>query len=64
MATQREKDAADYLQKHRIPELLENMSSLLFFHRPGPDPPEPAKLVTANANANANTERQLKHEAN
>ncbi|CAF90306.1 unnamed protein product [Tetraodon nigroviridis] len=34
MATQREKDAAEYLQKHRIMELLENLSSLMFYHRP------------------------------
>lgn len=35
MATQREKEAADYLEKHRIMELLENLSGLLFFYRPG-----------------------------
>ncbi|XP_003967288.2 EF-hand calcium-binding domain-containing protein 10 [Takifugu rubripes] len=34
MATPREKDATDYLQKHRIMELLENLNSLLFFYRP------------------------------
>ncbi|TNN41794.1 EF-hand calcium-binding domain-containing protein 10 [Liparis tanakae] len=34
MATQREQDAADYLKKHKIPELLENLTSMLFFHRP------------------------------
>lgn len=38
MATQREKDAVDYLQKHRIMELLENLNSLMFFYRPGSDP--------------------------
>lgn len=38
MATQREKDAAEYLQKHRIMELLENLNSLMFFYRPGSDP--------------------------
>lgn len=37
MATQRERDAADYLQEHRIMELLENLSSMMFFYRPGPD---------------------------
>ncbi|XP_034735449.1 EF-hand calcium-binding domain-containing protein 10 [Etheostoma cragini] len=34
MATQREKDAADYLEKHKIFELMENLTSMLFFHRP------------------------------
>ncbi|XP_034390269.1 EF-hand calcium-binding domain-containing protein 10 [Cyclopterus lumpus] len=34
MATQREQDAADYLKKHKIPELLENLTSMLFFYRP------------------------------
>ncbi|XP_019934384.2 EF-hand calcium-binding domain-containing protein 10 [Paralichthys olivaceus] len=34
MATQRERDAADYLKRHRIMELMENLSSLLFFYRP------------------------------
>ncbi|KAM7002793.1 EF-hand calcium-binding domain-containing protein 10 [Tautogolabrus adspersus] len=34
MATQREKDAADYLHKHKITELLDNLTSMLFFHRP------------------------------
>ncbi|XP_029290276.1 EF-hand calcium-binding domain-containing protein 10 [Cottoperca gobio] len=34
MATQREKDAADYLKKHRIIELMDNLSSMLFFYRP------------------------------
>ena len=35
MATQRERDAADYLKKHRIMELMDNLTSMLFFHRPG-----------------------------
>ncbi|KAF7654145.1 hypothetical protein LDENG_00073410 [Lucifuga dentata] len=34
MATPREKEAADYLQKHKIVELIENLTSLLFFYRP------------------------------
>ncbi|KAK5866957.1 hypothetical protein PBY51_011486 [Eleginops maclovinus] len=34
MATQREEDAAEYLKKHRIIELLDNLSCMLFFHRP------------------------------
>lgn len=35
MATQREKEAADYLKKHKIVELMENLTSMLFFYRPG-----------------------------
>ncbi|XP_042268360.1 EF-hand calcium-binding domain-containing protein 10 [Thunnus maccoyii] len=34
MATQREKEADDYLKKHKILELMENLTSMLFFHRP------------------------------
>nr|XP_046249901.1 EF-hand calcium-binding domain-containing protein 10 [Scatophagus argus] len=34
MATQREKDAADYLKKHKIIELMDNLTSMLFYHRP------------------------------
>ncbi|XP_059191341.1 EF-hand calcium-binding domain-containing protein 10 [Centropristis striata] len=34
METQREKDAADYLRKHQILELMDNLTSMLFFHRP------------------------------
>ncbi|XP_018581661.1 EF-hand calcium-binding domain-containing protein 10 [Scleropages formosus] len=34
MATPREREAADYLQKHKIPELMHNLTSMLFFHRP------------------------------
>ncbi|XP_071348025.1 EF-hand calcium-binding domain-containing protein 10 [Trachinotus anak] len=34
MATQREQDAADYLKKHKIIELMDNLTSMLFFHRP------------------------------
>ncbi|XP_075994163.1 EF-hand calcium-binding domain-containing protein 10 [Genypterus blacodes] len=34
MATPREKEAADYLQRHRVFELMENLTSLLFYHRP------------------------------
>ncbi|XP_068595900.1 EF-hand calcium-binding domain-containing protein 10 [Brachionichthys hirsutus] len=34
MATPREKDAADYLKKHKVVELMDNLSGLLLFHRP------------------------------
>ncbi|GAA6215284.1 EF-hand calcium-binding domain-containing protein 10-like [Lates japonicus] len=34
MATQREHDAADYLKKHKIMELMDNLTSMLFFYRP------------------------------
>ncbi|KAF3855186.1 hypothetical protein F7725_023241, partial [Dissostichus mawsoni] len=34
MATQREEDAAEYLKKHNIIQLLDNLSCMLFFHRP------------------------------
>ncbi|XP_073329025.1 EF-hand calcium-binding domain-containing protein 10 [Pagrus major] len=34
MATQRERNAADYLKQHRIMELMDNLTSMLFFHRP------------------------------
>ncbi|XP_039989235.1 EF-hand calcium-binding domain-containing protein 10 [Xiphias gladius] len=34
MATQREEDAADYLKKHKIIELMDYLTSMLFFHRP------------------------------
>lgn len=56
MATQREKDAAEYLQKHRIMELLENLSSLMFYHRPGSDPhPHTASHAPAEGPCYANT---------
>lgn len=35
MATQREQDAVDYLEKHKILELMDNLTSMLFFYRPG-----------------------------
>ncbi|XP_044048621.1 EF-hand calcium-binding domain-containing protein 10 [Siniperca chuatsi] len=35
MASQREKDAADYLKKHKIIALMDNLTSMLFFYRPG-----------------------------
>lgn len=35
MASQREQDAADYVQKHKLLELMENLNSMLLFHRPG-----------------------------
>ncbi|RVE71371.1 hypothetical protein OJAV_G00051000 [Oryzias javanicus] len=34
MATKQEKDAADYLRKHRIAALVENLFSMLLFYRP------------------------------
>ncbi|KAJ8249634.1 hypothetical protein COCON_G00228500 [Conger conger] len=34
MATPREQEAANYLEKHKIPELMNNLTSMLFFHRP------------------------------
>ncbi|XP_037623708.1 EF-hand calcium-binding domain-containing protein 10 [Sebastes umbrosus] len=34
MATQKEQDAADYLKKHKIIELMDNLTSMLFFYRP------------------------------
>ncbi|XP_070764223.1 EF-hand calcium-binding domain-containing protein 10 [Enoplosus armatus] len=34
MATQRQKDASDYLKKHKIMELMDNLTSMLFFYRP------------------------------
>ncbi|KAL6106329.1 efcab10 [Pungitius sinensis] len=34
MASQREQDAADYLRKHKLLELMENLSCMLLFHRP------------------------------
>ncbi|XP_069551211.1 EF-hand calcium-binding domain-containing protein 10 [Brachyistius frenatus] len=34
MATQREQDAADYAKTHKIFELMDNLTSMLFFHRP------------------------------
>ncbi|XP_032436430.1 EF-hand calcium-binding domain-containing protein 10 [Xiphophorus hellerii] len=34
MATQREKDATEYLKKHKIVELMDNMTSMLLFYRP------------------------------
>ncbi|PWA24489.1 EF-hand calcium-binding domain-containing protein 10 [Gambusia affinis] len=34
MATQRERDAREYLKKHKILELMDNMTSMLLFYRP------------------------------
>uniref|UniRef100_A0A8C7VZG2 EFCAB10 C-terminal EF-hand domain-containing protein n=1 Tax=Oncorhynchus mykiss TaxID=8022 RepID=A0A8C7VZG2_ONCMY len=34
MATPREQEAADYLRKHKIIELMDNLTSMLFFYRP------------------------------
>ncbi|KAM4734280.1 EF-hand calcium-binding domain-containing protein 10 [Anableps anableps] len=34
MATQREKDAVEYLKKHKIFELMNNLTSMLLFYRP------------------------------
>uniref|UniRef100_A0A8C6TSE6 Uncharacterized protein n=1 Tax=Neogobius melanostomus TaxID=47308 RepID=A0A8C6TSE6_9GOBI len=35
MASEREEEAQKYLQKHKIPELMDNLMSLVLFHRPG-----------------------------
>uniref|UniRef100_W5NFU7 EF-hand calcium binding domain 10 n=2 Tax=Lepisosteus oculatus TaxID=7918 RepID=W5NFU7_LEPOC len=34
MATPREREAASYLEKHKILDLMDNLASMLFFHRP------------------------------
>uniref|UniRef100_I3KES0 Si:dkey-42p14.3 n=2 Tax=Oreochromis TaxID=8139 RepID=I3KES0_ORENI len=34
MATRREEDAAVYLEKHKLIELMDNLTSMLFFYRP------------------------------
>ncbi|XP_017288337.1 EF-hand calcium-binding domain-containing protein 10 [Kryptolebias marmoratus] len=34
MASQREKDAAEYLEKHKIIDLMDNLISMLLFYRP------------------------------
>ncbi|KAM3870116.1 EF-hand calcium-binding domain-containing protein 10 [Diretmus argenteus] len=34
MASQREKEATDYLKKHNIIELMNELTTKLFFHRP------------------------------
>uniref|UniRef100_A0A3B3VL94 Si:dkey-42p14.3 n=1 Tax=Poecilia latipinna TaxID=48699 RepID=A0A3B3VL94_9TELE len=34
MSTQRERDAKEYLKKHKIFELMDNMTSMLLFYRP------------------------------
>ncbi|XP_028286310.1 EF-hand calcium-binding domain-containing protein 10 [Parambassis ranga] len=34
MATQMDEEAADYLKKHKIAELMDNLISMLLFHRP------------------------------
>uniref|UniRef100_A0A8C3APD3 Si:dkey-42p14.3 n=1 Tax=Cyclopterus lumpus TaxID=8103 RepID=A0A8C3APD3_CYCLU len=59
MATQREQDAADYLKKHKIPELLENLTSMLFFYRPGQKKPreflvEQLELLKISQQSNIN----------
>lgn len=35
MAARREEDAAVYLEKHKLVELMDNLTSMLFFYRPG-----------------------------
>lgn len=35
MTSTKEEDAAEYLQKHKISDLMDNLTSMLFFHRPG-----------------------------
>ncbi|XP_054633787.1 EF-hand calcium-binding domain-containing protein 10 [Dunckerocampus dactyliophorus] len=39
MSTEREKEAAAYLEKHKIFDLMKNLTSMLFFYRPE-DPKE------------------------
>ncbi|XP_051916481.1 EF-hand calcium-binding domain-containing protein 10 isoform X1 [Hippocampus zosterae] len=39
MATEREKEASAYLEKHKIFDLMKNLTSMLFFYRPD-DPKE------------------------
>ncbi|XP_008309713.1 EF-hand calcium-binding domain-containing protein 10-like [Cynoglossus semilaevis] len=34
MATQKEKESSDYLKRHKIIELMDNLTSMLFFYRP------------------------------
>ncbi|XP_063052156.1 EF-hand calcium-binding domain-containing protein 10 [Engraulis encrasicolus] len=34
MTSTKEEDAAEYLQKHKISDLMDNLTSMLFFHRP------------------------------
>uniref|UniRef100_A0A3Q2V984 Uncharacterized protein n=2 Tax=Haplochromini TaxID=319058 RepID=A0A3Q2V984_HAPBU len=34
MAARREEDAAVYLEKHKLIELMDNLTSMLFFYRP------------------------------
>ncbi|XP_063335247.1 EF-hand calcium-binding domain-containing protein 10 [Pelmatolapia mariae] len=34
MAARREEDAAVYLEKHKLVELMDNLTSMLFFYRP------------------------------
>ncbi|KAM6973181.1 EF-hand calcium-binding domain-containing protein 10 [Aplochiton taeniatus] len=34
MATHREKEAYEYMEKHKIMELMDNLTSMLFFYRP------------------------------
>lgn len=43
----RDGDAREYLEKHRIVELLNNMTSQLIFHRPGKCPTVPFTLYIA-----------------
>lgn len=35
MSSPREQEAAEYLDKHKIVELMDNLTSMLFFYRPG-----------------------------
>ncbi|XP_061750499.1 EF-hand calcium-binding domain-containing protein 10 [Nerophis ophidion] len=39
MATEREKESAAYLEKHKVFDLMKNLTSMLFFYRPE-DPKE------------------------
>lgn len=35
MSSPRELEAAEYLEKHKIIEFMDNLTSMLFFYRPG-----------------------------
>jgi len=35
MSSPREHEASEYLEKHKIIELMDNLTSMLFFYRPG-----------------------------
>ena len=35
MTSPKEVEATEYLKKHKILELMDNLTSMVFFHRPG-----------------------------